>query len=509
MQPDFKSHLFRRGPLIFIVGLLVGGASWGVAQSLENDRAPVTVTVDSTPLVRNEENSLSPIVKRVGDSVVKVQTVERMRTQQMIGSDPFGLFGPMIDPRYYGQLPQQQQQPTQRGLGSGVIVSPDGYILTNNHVVADADEVTITLNDGREFNAEVIGTDEQTDVAVLKVKGENLPVITFADSDTIEVGDRVLAIGNPFDLGFTVTTGIISGVSRDVNLGVDYADFIQTDAAINPGNSGGALIDMQGRLIGINTAILSDSGGFQGVGFAIPTNLARFVMNSLVRDGRVIRGYLGVAIQDLTPDLAEQFDVDETHGALVSDVTRGTPADRAGLQSGDVILSFAGKPVESTQRLRFAVAATAPGEKVKLEVIRDGKPETLEVTIGELNGGTSLASSNSGPSYQDEGVLNGVGVTDLTARLRSEFNIPTSIQGALVTEVDPSSAAADAGLAAGDVILSINRRPVNSADQAIRLTETSETGKTLLRIWSSGRGAYGWITVDESGAAVLPSPRRR
>ncbi|OHE81377.1 MAG: peptidase S1, partial [Verrucomicrobia bacterium RIFCSPLOWO2_12_FULL_64_8] len=338
--------------LALAVGLS-GGTAWLAADAKRdsNGRAPVEIKIDATPLPSTGDASLSlsPVVRRVTPSVVKVITREPARDLGAGDGSPFDdpafrqFFGP-----FFGGPGQRRamRQPPQIGLGSGVIVSTDGYILTNNHVVDGADKVKVTLADQRELDARVIGRDEKTDIAVIKVDARDLPAITFADSDGVEVGDRVLAVGNPFGIGQTVTTGIVSAKGRAAAVGIDYEDFIQTDAAINPGNSGGALVDMQGRLIGLNTAILSRSGGFQGIGFAIPSDLARTVMNSLVRDGKVVRGFLGVLIQDLTPALAEQFNLKSTHGALVSQVNPDGPADKAGLQSGDVVVEFDGKPVE-------------------------------------------------------------------------------------------------------------------------------------------------------------------
>jgi serine protease Do len=273
-------------------------------------------------------------------------------------------------------MPQMREQP-QSGLGSGVIISADGYIVTNNHVVDGADSVTVTFGDGRVLKARVVGRDPQTDIAVVKVDAKDLPAIKFAESAKAEVGDRVLAIGNPFGIGETVTTGIVSAKGRRPNLGLAYEDFIQTDAAINPGNSGGALVDIDGRLIGLNTAILSRSGGFQGVGLAVPSDLVRNVVDNLVQNGKVVRGFIGVRIQDVTPDLAESFGLKDHAGALVAEVTPGSPAAKAGLKDGDVITEVEGKAIADSGQLRMAVSQTAPGTKLALGVLRDGKTENL------------------------------------------------------------------------------------------------------------------------------------
>jgi serine protease Do len=360
-------------------------------------------------------------------------------------------------------------------------------------VVDDAESLKVTLSDGRILTAKVIGKDQKTDIAVIKVDARDLPAITFADSDDIQVGDRVLAVGNPFGIGETVTSGIVSGTGRSGATGLDYEDFIQTDAAINPGNSGGALIDMQGRLIGLNTAILSRSGGFQGIGFAIPANLARHVVDSLVKSGKVVRGYLGITIQDISPDLADQFHLKSNSGAVVADVKPDAPAANAGLKSGDVILEYEGKPVKDSRQLKFSVAAMEPGQKAKLGYLRDGKNETATVTVGEVPGEKQTVAAS---AANDTGVLDGVEVADLDAAARQEFEVPTRVHGAVVANVDPSSAAAEAGLAPGDVIEEINHQPIRTADDAVKLTEHSANRKTLLKLWS--HGSTHFLVVDET-----------
>ncbi|HXT38884.1 MAG TPA: PDZ domain-containing protein, partial [Candidatus Angelobacter sp.] len=315
------------------------------------------------------------------------------------------------------------------------------------------------------------------------------------DSGKVEIGDVVLAIGNPFGIGQTVTSGIVSAKDRG-NMGIeDYEDFIQTDAAINPGNSGGALVDIDGRLIGINTAILSRSGGNQGVGFAIPSDLARTVMESLIKTGHVTRGYLGVMIQSLTPDLASEFDLKDNQGALIGDVVPNGPADKAGLKDGDVVIKFNHHPVADSRRLQLEVAGTRPGSTVPVEILRDGAKKTIEVTVKQLPGAEKLAENNVDNS-QDTGTLNGVQVADLDQQAHEQFNVPKDVKGAVVTQVDPSSAAAEAGLKAGDVIQEINRKPVKDADDAVKLTEKSDTKRTLVRVWDNGGSHY--VVVDES-----------
>lgn len=459
--------------------------------------------VDQTPIPRElgGHTSFAPVVKKVAPGVVKIVTTTKARNASFNGA-PGGEMDDMLR-RFFGDQfqwrgPRRNMEiPRQQGLGSGVIVTKDGYILTNNHVVDGADEVKVALQDGREFNAKVIGRDPKSDVAVIKIDAKDLPAVPMADSDKVEVGDVVLAIGNPFGIGQTVTTGIVSATGRAGTLGLDYEDFIQTDAAINPGNSGGALVDAEGRLIGINTAILSRTGGNQGIGFAIPTSLARDVMENLIKDGRVTRGYLGIMIQNVTPALAKEFNLKDTRGALVGDVTPKSPAEKAGLKSGDIILNFNGKQVTDSTHLKLEVARAKPGETVPVKVLRDGSAKTFEVAVKELPGSEPMAKNKDGQS-DDNGTLNGVGVADLDNGARQQFRVPSQVNGVVVTDVDPNSVSAEAGLQPGDVIQEINRKPVRSAEEAVKLTENVKDKTTLLRVWRDGGSR--WVVVDESKA---------
>jgi serine protease Do len=418
--------------------------------------------------------------------------------------------------QFFGGQNFRRNMPAQAGLGSGVIISADGYIVTNNHVVEGADIVKVSLDDKRELRATLVGRDPQTDIAVIKVDAKDLPFATFAESAKVEIGDRVLAIGNPFGIGETVTSGIVSAKSRRPGLGIAYEDFIQTDAAINPGNSGGALVDVDGRLIGINTAILSRSGGFQGVGLAVPSDLVRHVVENLVKNGKVVRGYLGVSVQNLTPTLAESFGLKQHSGAVIAEVKPNSPADKAGLRGGDVITSIDGKTITESADLTMNVVKMAPGNKVELGILRDDKNETIAVTVGKLpdpakarkaqrfsanedeeseNEENSLSNSNPADE-SDIGVLNGVAVADLTPATRRELQIPSRLRGALITDVNPDSASARAGLKRGDVILEINRKPVRNSEDAVKMSEEASTKKTLLKLWSRGGTIY--TVVDET-----------
>jgi serine protease Do len=358
------------------------------------------------------------------------------------------------------QRPSPEGRAIQRGFGSGVIVSRDGYILTNNHVVAGADDLRVKLQDGSTHQARVVGSDPKTEVAVIKIEADKLPVASLADSDEVRVGDWVLAIGGPFGLENTVTAGIVSAKGRTTVGIADYENFIQTDAAINPGNSGGPLINMRGEVIGINTAIATGSGSNAGVGFSIPSNMARSIMDALMRTGRVERGFLGALIQDLTPELAESFGFDGKEGVLIGDVTKDGPADKAGLKSGDIVTRLNGKVTESSSQLRNTVAATAPGMAIELEVFRDGRTRTVKVKLGLLDDSVAAASVPAGSAVATE---LGLTVRTLTPELAGQLGVDADQQGVVVTEVEPGGLAARAGLRPRDVIVSINGDAISTA----------------------------------------------
>ncbi len=439
--------------------------------------------------------SFAVVVKKAASSVVNIYSSKTVRMDPNLNpffSDPFFR-------RFFGEEPDsgRARQPRTRreqSLGSGVIVTENGYILTNHHVVEGADEIRVVFADRREMVAKIVGTDPQTEVAIIKVDARRLPALPITDSDNLEVGDVVFAIGNPFGVGQTVTMGIVSATGRGGFGIVDYEDFIQTDASINPGNSGGALVDAEGRLVGINTAILSRSGGNQGIGFAVPINMARAVMDRILKDGKVVRGYLGVSIQPLTPDLAEEFGLKNGSGALVAAVSPGTPAEKAGLKEGDVVVEFEGKKVEDSRQLRLMVAQTPPGAQVRFKVMREGKERQVSATLAELPA-DGIASVES-PDSKGNDVLDGITVGDLDNRTRRQFEIPSAIEGALVIEVDPDSPAFNAGLRVGDVIIEINRRAVANADEAVELSERLRSNRALLRVWS--RGITRYVVVEET-----------
>jgi serine protease Do len=469
----------------------------------DHTSAPPKINVQSAPLSRETKvtTSFAPVIKKVAPSVVNIYSTKTVRVDPRMMpffDDPFlrRFFGdPIEDPQDNRRRPRTREE---QSLGSGVIVSEDGYILTNNHVVDGADEIKVVLaDDKKEFTAKLIGADPHTEVAVLKVDAKELPAVTTADSDQLEVGDVVLAIGNPFGIGQTVTMGIVSATGRGGFGVVDYEDFIQTDASINPGNSGGALVDAEGRLVGLNTFIISRSGGNQGVGFAVPINLARSVMERLVTDGKVVRGFLGVKLQPLvTAELAKQFGLPDQNGALISEVIPDSPAAKAGLKEGDFIVQFNGKKVNDNRHLRLMASQTAPKTKVTLKVIRDGKEKTFSLTLDELSDKqTAQGMRKSGSPDASEDTLDGVEVSDLDAQLRREFDIPANVRGAVVTNVDQDAAAYRAGLRAGDVVVEIDRKPVRNADEAVQLSKDIKDN-VLLRVWSKGGSRY--LVVDNT-----------
>ncbi len=455
-------------------------------------------TTEPAPMERLTISDFTEVAKKVTPAVVNITR----RVEAMPMSKEFR--GPSRDRRQWEEwmekffgapippMPRGPEAPfgPMEGAGSGVIVSSEGYILTNNHVVEGATEVTVTLPDEREFTGKVMGTDPKTDLAIVKIEGKELPYLPWGDSAKLQVGEPVLAVGNPFGLTSTVTQGIVSALGRG-RMGItEYEDFIQTDAAINPGNSGGALVNSKGELIGINTAIFSRTGGYQGIGFAVPTSMAKPVFDSLLKTGKVVRGYLGIGIQDVTQDLADAFELEEPNGAIVGDVKDGSPADQAGLKRGDVIVGYNGKPVEDPRALQRMVTRTPVGTETAMTVIRDGKKVELAVTVGEQPGEVRIAHSE---HDQKDHALTGLAVKDLDLKTARELGLEDA-KGVVVTGVDPASEAARAGLMAGDVIREINRKPVQSLRDFEQLASSlSEKKRALLLI--NRRGASLFVTV--------------
>ena len=375
----------------------------------------------------------------------------------------------------------------QRGWGSGFIFSDEGYILTNHHVVGDADKINVQLSDGREYDAKIVGSDPRSDVAIIKIEeAKDLPVLPLGDSDSLEVGEWVMAVGNPFDLSHTLTVGVVSAKGR-TSVGItDYEDFIQTDAAINPGNSGGPLINLKGEAVGINSAIFSKSGGYMGIGFAIPINMVKEIKDQLITAGKVSRGYLGVAIQDITSELKETLDLKSAEGVLIADVSKDSPAEKAGLCRGDVVVEFDGQKVLNVGQFRNMVSLTPPGAEAKIVVIRDGKTTNLLVELGSLEEG---AQAGSVPKKELMDKL-GFSVQDVTEDLAQQFGYSKK-EGVLISQVQPGSLAYLAGLRAGMIVLEVNRSSVNNSEEFYRaLTESTKTEKALLLVKDNQYSKY-------------------
>jgi serine protease Do len=483
---------------LFLTTTLVFAAASGIAvwaREKPAPRPPLKMQIDAKPIDRanSARVSYSAVVKKTSPGVAYVFTSKKVRRPDV--ENP--LFSDPALRRYFGVPPGAAPRDSiQQGLGSGVIVTTDGYILTNNHVVDGADEVKVAFGEPRkEFVATVVGRDEKADVAVLKVEATGLPAITLGDSDQLEVGDTVLAIGNPFGVGMTVTHGIVSAVGRG-GFGIeDYEDFIQIDAPINPGNSGGALLDSDGRLVGINTAIMSSTGGSNGIGFAIPINLVRSIVEQLVSTGRVNRGFLGVTTQALTADLAKQFEVER--GALVTEVSPDSAAQKAGLESGDIITRVNTTDISDPRGLALAVSRVAPDTEVTVIYLREGKKTTVKVKLGRQSDQAGQSLSGGTPDDgSDEGVLNGVGVSDITTEVRTQLHMPEDVIGALITQVDPESASSRAGLEEGDIILELDRKRVRTSAEAVKLSGEIKGPKVLVLLWRDGGRRY--LVVDES-----------
>ena len=459
-----KRHFFRSVwaiPVLVLAPLACArgahSAQAGAEAAPEPSKGQSSLSVLPTPALATVgapgAASIADVTERVLPSVVNI-SLTKLTKMQGGGPGPF--------PFFFG--PQEGGERREQGMGSGVVITADGYILTNNHVVEDAQEIKVTLYDKREYDAEVVGTDPKSDVAVIRLKNppNDLKAIAIDDSAKLRLGDVVLAIGNPFGVGQTVTMGIVSAKGRaDVGI-VDYEDFIQTDAAINPGNSGGALVDMEGKLVGINTAILSRSGGYQGIGFAIPTNMAVPIMESLKKYGRVTRGWLGVSIQDVDQELSQTMKLPTARGVLIADVQAGSPAAKAGIQRGDVVEKVQGRDVSTTGEFRNAIAAAGAGRKVDIELFRDGKLRTIPASLGEMAGDNAGSSSPSSARPAERG-LDGITLSDLSPEARRAFHVTdASIKGVVVTELAPNSPAARAGLRPGDVLMEVNRKPVSN-----------------------------------------------
>jgi Do/DeqQ family serine protease len=489
----------RTGLAALGAALVLAGAAWGgnLAPATQAQATPSQTTQTTTtdrPSV-DGRTSYADIVKVVAPSVVTIRVEGRATmapTTFQLPDDDFlrRFFGDRFGD---GQGPRSRTPRTfrQRGLGSGVVVSADGYILTNHHVIDQADNINVEFNDGRSLKAKVIGSDELSDLAVLKVEASNLTPIALANSDSAQVGDVVLAIGNPLGVGQTVTMGIVSAKGRQTD-GESYQDFIQTDAPINQGNSGGALVNLKGELIGINSQILSPSQGNIGIGFAIPANMARRVMDDLKTDGRVRRAQLGVVIQPVTSEMAESLGLKDTHGVIVSSVSPGSAAERAGVKQGDVLKSFNGQPVSDVNGLRNRVAETEPGTNATLVIVRDGSEKTLTVKLDERS--EKLARRDAEPAA-DKAAL-GVTVTPLTPQLAERAGLPKDAHGLVVQDVDPDGRAADAGIQSGDIIREVNRQSIHSVEDLRAAVKRTPDRPALILVQRGDRSMF--VTVRPS-----------
>ena len=474
-----------------IIAVLIAGMTLIPPFSLPDSHAQgPKISDQSIDLLTRTGTAMAEVTAAVKPAIVNISTTRTVKISG--GADPF--FDDPFFRRFFGDQFGRQKHPKEHkssGLGSGVIVSSDGYIITNSHVVKDADEIKVTLADKKEFTGKVIGSDPKTEIAVVKIDAKNLPTVFWGNSDKLQVGEVVLAVGNPYGLNQTVTMGIVSALGR-ANVGIaDYEDFIQTDAAINPGNSGGALVNIKGELVGINTAIYSTSGGYQGIGFAIPSNMVKSVMESLIKTGKVVRGWLGVSIQKVTPELARQFDLKDEVGALIGDIIEESPADKAGLQRGDIILEYNGRKIEEPTMLRNMVANTLPGDQHTVTVLRDGKTRTVTVTIGELP--SDLQQPVETGDYQN--VMKGISVQDMSPELTKKLKIPDKIKGVIISDVDEGSVGAGV-LNQGDVIQEINRKKVSDVKSYKEIVAKIPTEESVLLLIFRG-GSSLFVTLSQ------------
>jgi serine protease Do len=481
-----SKYLVQPKKNISVLSVLIGSAlcllaGAGIGGTIDNRQAAGS----TVPLAAPAENSRNlpsfvELAKRVGPSVVNVSTTQVRKMAQDVPS-PFGPGDPRNDllERFFGgRIPRGPQQ--RQGVGSGFIIDSNGTILTNYHVVGEAQKISVTLSDGKSYDAKVIGKDQKTDIAVIKIDADReVPAVTLGNSDHLEVGEWVVAIGNPFGLDHTVTSGIVSAKGRQIGAG-PYDNFIQTDASINPGNSGGPLLNLRGEVVGINTAIFSQTGGNIGIGFAIPTNSVKDLLPQLKEKGRVVRGYLGTTVQKITPEIANSLGLKENGGALVADVVQGSPAEKAGIKTGDIIVEFDRKAIKDSSDLPPVVARITPGTTVQLKVMREGKQVSLPITVGELQDNEIVASS-------EETEL-GLTAQPVTPDIAQSLGLERA-EGLVISSVKPGSAAEEAGLRSGDVITQVNRRPVKNIEEYNREIARSEKGKPVLFLVRRGQSS--------------------
>jgi serine protease Do len=485
-------------PAAFVGTLALG------AVLVVNHNGVHAATVSASPLddhsvaaLTSLDQAMESVASRVTPAIVNIAVTARATEQET--SDDQSQFFKNLPPgfaQFFGpgsgqQAPQQPQ--LQHGIGSGVIISPDGYIITNDHVVNGATQIRVTLHDRRILNAKLVGVDKLTDLAVIKVDASDLPAITWGDSSKLEPGQTVLAFGSPFGyFQFSVTRGIVSAVNRQNPYSDDArkpGGYIQTDAAINPGNSGGALVNSHGELVGINTFIISDNGSFAGAGFAIPSQIAHATATQLIAHGKIDHGYLGITLNDVTPDNAHFFDLQDASGAIIAQVTPDSPASRAGLKQGDVVRELNGHAIVDGSALQVAVSEETPGTKIDLGILREGKPMSISMAVGSFHQPHEVETADNGTSPQ--GGKLGLAVADLTPEMRQQINAPDQVNGVLVKSVRPASPADDAGIQPGDIIVEVDRKPATSASQFVDEVHKSPANKdVLLLIWSRGNDSY-------------------
>ena len=482
------------GTAILLVGFLLGGlAFYFIGKMTGQQGGYLPYPAPNVPRqIMETSKAFSEIVSAVSPAVVNISTTKVFkRDSEPFFEDPFfDFFKPFHDLR----MPKKWKE---QSLGSGVIVSSDGYIITNNHVVEKSDEIKVTLLDKRMFKGRIVGADPKTDIAIVKIDAANLPTIPWGDSEKLQVGEFVLAIGNPYGLSHTVTMGIISAVGR-ANVGIaDYEDFIQTDAAINPGNSGGPLVNIKGELIGINTAIFSKTGGYQGIGFAVPSNMVRPLMSQLIQKGKIIRGWLGVTIQEMTPEIAQKFGLEKSRGALVSDVTKGSPAEKAGILRGDIVIEFNRKEVKDVASLRNMVSQSKVGSDVLIKIMRSGKEYTVRLVVAELPREVAEVAPDQMPDDSEMGAFTGLTVMGLTKEIARQLGLSKDERGVVVVKVEPATPADEAGIKKGDIIKEIDRKQISNLEDYNRIASITKRNDTVLLFVARGDKKF-YVTLKAS-----------